>query len=115
MLEYKLSPYPSAIVSRYLKYFPIDVSNIMEKLKLEYQLLIYAYELARIPNNLDEITRRDLRVLILALLITMSHGHTRMSIESTDLLTLFGFNSKNIYDFLSDQKISCLLGRIGDK
>lgn len=94
--------------------YSFNTISILNELSIDKTLLIYASELAHIPNNIDTKTQNDLQMLILVLLINIKQGNTRMSLNAKELFNALGYNDFNIGELLTNPNLDCILGKSGD-
>lgn len=86
----------------------------------EDHLLVFAWELARLPEPLEERSRRSLFALALALLVAEGHGHVRMPLRSQEgdaawaFLKACGQGSLELPDLLEHPAIAPLVGSPGE-
>ena len=99
---------------------PPGSRRILRELNLEDSLLPFALELARIPGELDGATRKDLVLLVLALLASLGQGHTRMPLAPEPghparvLLDACGRPGLAFAALLEDPRLHLVLGQPGE-
>lgn len=107
-------------VHRELFEIPSQVRQALREAGREDHLLVYAWELARLPKDLDPSTRAQFLTLSLALLVTEGQGNSRMSLTPGErdpgwvFLRACGCEGMDVPALLGDSRIAHLAGTPGE-